>query len=583
MENYNCLLIGINHYDFLQPLNYAMADAQALQQFIVEDMGCSPSRCLVLTDTSPKVKGKSTYPSHQNILEWLNALPFHHSRDGLFWLFFSGYGGNYRGEDYLMPIDGNPQDIMRTGIRMRSLLDTLQQSVPSKILLILDINRSLIGGNPIGEKTIALARERGINLVLSCQPFEFSHEVAALGHGIFTATFLEALRCHRRQLTLGSLYQYLRDRLPELSEQNWRPIQTPVTITPSLEAAEAPIFPVVQPFRLKWQSFPPASSLGGQSLEETKEAVMAINGTAPTVVTTVKTIVEEKAPALATAFASPNLSQLKPSQELLKKTPWLWWLLLGGTGLFLLSVLIPQILNPGGREKTREQPFSQISPSAPSSPPNPALSPSPPPSPRQPSISQELLETARVELKSHQASDLYRAINQARKVTPDQPFYLEAQADISRWSQVILDIGQGRAKKGDFQGAIAAASLIPPDDHSVYFIAQKSLENWRLKDQQKETNRGLMEKAKSLIRPNQASSYHQAILTLRPITFGSPSYAEAEKLREKWAGKIYLIAQSRAARGEYKQALETISLLPKDSPNYGAAETAIAQWQKRLP
>jgi uncharacterized caspase-like protein len=585
-SNYNCLLIGINRYDFLQPLNYGMADAQGVQQFIVEEIGCSSSRCVLLTDTSPRVKGRSTYPDRQNILQWLNPSNFQHSRDGLFWLFFSGYGMNYQGEDYLMPIDGNPQDIITTGISLRSLLDSLQQSFSSKILLILDINRSLVGGNTIGDKTIELARERGINLVLSCQPFEFSHEVADLGHGIFTSTLLEALRCHRHQLTLGNLSQYLRDRLPELSEHYWRPIQTPVTITPSLEAAEVPIFPIAEPFRLKWQNFPTVAPLPVNSVShENIPTAETVSSKTSAAVATLTPVVREKLPPV-TAHPTPEsnrqLNPLKPSQYLLEKHPWLWWLLLGGSGLLLLGIVVPQILSRSYRPPSQSFP-APISPS-PVPTPSPLSSsiPPSPPSSEQPIASQELLETARVKLQFHQASDLHQAINQARKVKPDQPFYLEAQADISRWSQLILDIAQGRAKKENFQGAMAAVSLIPPDDNSVYFLAQRSLEYWRIKSQEKQTNQELIRKAKKLIRSNQASSYSRAILTLNPIAKGSPGYAEAEKLMDKWSKKIYLIAQSRAVKGEYKKAIGTAILVPKDSLYYSAAQSAIAQWKKKV-
>jgi uncharacterized caspase-like protein len=73
MANYACVAIGINRYQFLPPLSYGQADAQALRQFLVCQANLPSSQCLLLTDTSPLVGDKSTYPSRENIVNWLEG------------------------------------------------------------------------------------------------------------------------------------------------------------------------------------------------------------------------------------------------------------------------------------------------------------------------------------------------------------------------------------------------------------------------------------------------------------------------------------------------------------------------------
>ena len=73
MAYYSCMAVGINRYRYLQPLSYALDDAQALQQLLVEELEILfPQEFLLLTDASPWIGEQPTYPSQKNILKWLN-------------------------------------------------------------------------------------------------------------------------------------------------------------------------------------------------------------------------------------------------------------------------------------------------------------------------------------------------------------------------------------------------------------------------------------------------------------------------------------------------------------------------------
>ena len=80
---------------------------------------------------------------------------------------------------------------------------------------------------------------------------------------------------------------------------------------------------------------------------------------------------------------------------------------------------------------------------------------------------QDILNNARQIIQPASASMFNDAIEQARQVPPEDPFYEQAQADIARWGQVILDLAEGRAASGDINGAIAAARLVPTDQPQV--------------------------------------------------------------------------------------------------------------------
>ncbi len=243
MANQACISIGINQYQFFQPLGYGMEDAVSIGQFFVDAAGWSQQQCLLLTDSSPMLGGRSTYPDRENINRWLKQWCQETLVAGdLLWIFFSGHGISTGGEDYLVPIDGKADDLLHTCISIRQLYQQLA-SLGFNVLVFIDGNR--VGGVSLGEGigtvTAQLARQYKIPTFLSCQNHELSHESSGLGHGLFTTALLEALNYHH-DLNIEILESYISTRIPELSEHHWKPVQTLVTILPDGISPFRPIF-----------------------------------------------------------------------------------------------------------------------------------------------------------------------------------------------------------------------------------------------------------------------------------------------------------------------------------------------------
>jgi uncharacterized caspase-like protein len=629
MTNYSLITVGINRYQLIQPLNFAQDDARAIWQFAVEETELPAEQALLLADTSAAVEDQSTAPTKENILAWLQAEESNERWVPWLWFFFSGYGVSWEGQDYLLPLDGNLADIPNTGIAMRSLLDILQRKEARNILVLLDINRSpgLIAANNVGAETVELAQERGINLILSSQLQQMSHESSDLGQGFFTAALLEALRYYNNDLTLEKLETYLCDRLPELCEHHWRPPQRPLFLMPFPEVSQQLILPGSTAAQEEQYAFANAA------FTEADNAQIQSNGKASAAqITTSAPIVRPNAPLLAAnpkpPEATPQAPNLLSQISQIEKTPPQQslpnvqkWLALGG-GLFLLCVLAGVFLNresepqltgstvtednpppPNSAEPPEASSTAVVKPSLPppnSASPQAAQSPAPvaspptatapapvasPPTATAPApIANRLVAAeevmATVYLKNVQASKFGQAIADARQIPPDSPSYEEAQRSITRWSLAILDIARGRANQGEFGGAIAAAALVAPDQSEVYQLAQQKIQSWRGQAQQQQQNQAAIASAKKVIRPNSASSYNQAISTVRTIPLGQPGYAEAKKLKEAWGEQIYKMANSRAAANQFQSAIATAKLVPADTPSHAAAQKAIARWQK---
>jgi len=300
-------------------------------------------------------------------------------------------------------------------------------------------------------------------------------------------------------------------------------------------------------------------------------------------------------------------------------TPWLQQLLFwGGSAILILALMIAAVIfrnrdafttkpinetpatkelptSPTAQEPpTTSSPRTQepliTSPPSPTAKASPTSSPNPSnkllvaapqkPTPTRLQANQAALDQAKRLIRPNQASLFSKAIVQARTVKPGEPLYQQAKQDITRWSEVILDLAEGRANQGNFGGAIAAAQLVPKDNPSVYAKAQKTINQWKVLTNQQRQNQAIIQAAKKQIQPNQASSYNRSLTTLRKIPVGQPGYAEAQQLIAQGSQKIYLIAQSRASQGKFKEAIQAAALVPANTPSYEAAQKAIANWKQ---
>ncbi len=451
MANQACISIGIDRYQFLPPLGYGSADAVAMEHFFIDAAGWSQSQCLLLTDTSPKTGDKSTYPDRENIDRWLKHWSWDTLRAGdLLWFFFSGYGVSFGEEDYLIPIDGKPEDLANTCISIRQLYKQLND-IGVNALVFLDANRAqnATGGGGIGHATAKLAQKYNIPTFLSCQAHEFSHEDARLGHGLFTTALLETLNYHP-DLNLETIDEYLTSRLAELSEHHWKPLQTPVAVIPTGVSIHRPVF-----------------SATTQS---------SINSTIPEVVYTPPLppkpdLNDSYAPYTPPVISIVSSEMMGTSALAIRDTPvpapksipnW------AKVGLLLTIVLgaggggIYAIQSQSARDKEQQLVKPVVNKTIDANVASVPIT----------SIAQ-----ARLFVKPGDATSRYIAILTARKIPADTAAAAEAQQSIQQWSKEIYEIAQGYADRKLWRLAIDTAKMVPPDATN-YNTAQAAMADW---------------------------------------------------------------------------------------------------------
>ncbi|WP_414569767.1 caspase family protein [Nostoc sp. CCY 9925] len=628
MANYWAIAIGINQYQLFQPLSCAQADAEALKDILVTQAGFVPEHCLLMTDTSTPIADRSTYPTKENILQLLEdlAATYWQPQDYL-WLFFSGYGVNYKGKDYLMPAEGNPELVPETGIELRSLMQSLQLA-ELNVLLLLDINRAFgtQADAPVGEETIELAQELELATIFSCQPEQFSHESSELGHGFFTAALLEALRSGNGD-NLADLESYLSLLMPKLCQHHWRPIQNPAIIIPSRPQVILPKLAMESDFQEEALIYPEESfaialaapPLDNSSRNRGRWGETTINSKVQK--SNLKQIQQSSAGLVSQSQANtnpppetsigmntkgrfiPDSSQAHVSRfpQNQSNTPlWKQFILWSGGSLLVAGLIAVVFLR--NQETFRIKEISSRSPNTNASSPqaiqnlsnDPSIIKNTPPvrpknqSSVQTALSSEsqkrnqaVLDLAKMSLQETQASDLSLAIATARRIKPGEPLYEQAQENIKIWSRMILDLAEGRAKQRQYASAIAAARLITKNE-PLYAKAQAAINLWRLEGKQYVSNITLLDAANALIQPGQASTYNRAIEVAKKVPQGEPGFDTAQKSINKWSEKILDLAKRRAAKGELNTAIETATLVPEETASYEDAQDAIQKWRKNI-
>lgn len=615
MKNHGCIAIGINQYHYIPALHYAQEDGEAVYHFLVEKGGFSQDHSLLFTDHSPDRLGVSTCPTRHNLLTYFSQLNQSLSQtQELLWFFVSAYGVTHQGEDYLIPIDGNLTDIVNTGISFRFLLESLKKSGSKNLLVLLDINRSQLNqsGQRIGENTVKLAQEMDIPLLLSCQPHQVSRETSALRHGFFTAALLEGLSFGETP-TLNALENWLRQRLPALSERHLRPRQDPLLSVSDPSKIYQGILPNLGKTGQLFQEHHPVSStnispqppinihppLGEINMESSRQKVGNNSGLNPN--NGSETLREnpptngEKEPLKA----EENEEMIANEPSFVKHL--LVWCM--GTAVFLLGVAIfvqkDAIFSPksspktpvketvkktnltsAGQGKSSEKPTNknQTKPPAQSLiPPSPKVEKSP----ATISSGQSLLNQSKILLKDGSASSFNNAISLARQIPPNDPVYPEAQSDIQRWSGNILDIAKGRAAQGNYQEAIRAAEIVPDFSQPLRQETETLIKEWETFVNQEKENTAILNEAKAKIKRGVASSYSQAIEEVEKIKPDQLKYQDAQNLINEWSEVILKIAQLRASQGRFTQAIQAAELVPQKTSSYDAAQKGINEWKTK--
>jgi Caspase domain len=582
MTNHWAIIVGINQYQSLQPLSFAQRDAQSLQTCLVTEAGFMPERCILLTESSPTVWDHPTYPNREHLNTWIDLLKQDLVQPGdWLWVFFSGYGVCWQGQDYLLPIDADPTMLEHSAIALRSLFERLQSLPTDRVLVLLDISRSqaILSGERVGIQTAELAKEFGIATILSAQPDQFSQDAPDLGQGLFTAALLESLRFHKAS-PLESLEQYLSNRIPELSEHHYRPLQHPfisfnsptqlqqATLPTAESAAEwngstddvlvgdaYEAEPVVSPslaedpWHLPEPEFAPIgtsrTAMSGENPFE-GEALTNLTGSSG----------GDRPATPANSIHDAPVEEEEEEED--RPDPFFWQRFMWGIGVvasvLLFGVLIRNWSAIFGGQQTAQQANSTSPVASKATEGQPRLAPAKSSDPAKPAPATGLTATKPAQPKSPAgepgSAPKAPVAQEPAKPTAKAPAQEPVKEPVKAAAKPVKE------SSPPANAAPQPDAAIPPGDR--------------------------LAAARALIKPSLASEASRAIALARQISSNDPQYAEAQKDIDRWSQDIFTIAKQRAAQRDYRQAIAAAQLVPSDRPQlYTEAQKAIAEWKKR--
>lgn len=232
----HAILIGIENYrERLPKADYAVHDVQVMAKYLTQALGYPKENVIVLLDDRA-----TRADLHKYIESWLpNRVE---PNDSVF-IYFSGHGAPnvMTGEAYLVPYDGDPVYIDKTGYPLQVLYDHLNRLSAKEVLVVLDSCFSGAGGRSVianGLRPLFLSVENpllshGKTIVLGASAKDqVSNTFEQKGHGLLTYFFLKGLQGKGDlngdgTIELTELFTYLKPEVERTARREFNNEQVP--------------------------------------------------------------------------------------------------------------------------------------------------------------------------------------------------------------------------------------------------------------------------------------------------------------------------------------------------------------------
>jgi hypothetical protein len=217
------LIIGIETYANLPPVDYAKKDAALVRDYFIKILGIPQENIIFL---SGEKATKSAIAG--NIKE---HLPKNLEKDSSLYIYFTGHGAPDvdTGDAYLIPYDGDMRYITESGYKLEDFYQDISNLDINMTYVFLDscfsgVSRGekmlLAGAKPTlihVEGDVAVPSDRVISLT-SSKGGQISNSYKEMEHGLFTYYLLSGLRGladtnNNGWIEVGELYTYVKDKV----------------------------------------------------------------------------------------------------------------------------------------------------------------------------------------------------------------------------------------------------------------------------------------------------------------------------------------------------------------------------------
>jgi len=236
------VVIGINNYPQIRQLNYAVNDAKAFYQYLINFNKIPPENIVLLLNEDAKLmKIRSTLGTYLKNMA---------SKEDMVIIYFAGHGATEKEatspdgdglEKYLLPYDVNPKDLYATALPMGEISRIFARIKSERLIFIADSCYSGASGG----RTISLTdmrssisdafldriiRGKGKIIISASGANEVSEERKKLRHGVFTYFLLEGLKGNADSdgdglITVDEIYRFVSERVPKATNNAQHPVK----------------------------------------------------------------------------------------------------------------------------------------------------------------------------------------------------------------------------------------------------------------------------------------------------------------------------------------------------------------------
>jgi len=235
-KNAYAIVIGIEQYrEKLPKADFADRDAKLVGEYLTKVMGYPEENVVVRTNDKASMNDLAKY-----LESWL---PNNVEKDGSVFIYYSGHGApnTKTGDAYLVPYDGDPTFVEKTGYPLKKLYAQLE-SLPTKdITVVLDSCFSGAGGRSVigkGLRPMGLSMEHSISaagkavVLAASSGDQVSSTYEEKGHGLLTYFFLKGLQGEGDlnkdgNIDMAELYEYVKPSVSRIARKQYNNEQTP--------------------------------------------------------------------------------------------------------------------------------------------------------------------------------------------------------------------------------------------------------------------------------------------------------------------------------------------------------------------
>jgi hypothetical protein len=230
------IVIGIEQYrEQLPKANFAAHDASVVGDYVTKVLGYPEENVVV------RLNDKATKTDLEKYFEgWL---PNNVEKDSSVFVYFSGHGAPHvkTGDAYLVPYDGDPTFVDKTGYSLKRLYAALDKLPAKDVTVVLDSCFSGAGGRSVlaeGARPMGLALETQaitagrITVLSASSGDQSSNTFKEQGHGLLTYFFLKGLQGEGDVNKDGSiemveLLDYVKPNVQRVARKQYNNEQTP--------------------------------------------------------------------------------------------------------------------------------------------------------------------------------------------------------------------------------------------------------------------------------------------------------------------------------------------------------------------